>query len=63
MFHADTHMLIDHWTTLSRRPSVVGDVPDRNSFHPDALGLRLPRLFMAEVTPGGARLRIAGSWI
>lgn len=63
MFHADTHMLIDHWTTLSRRPGVVGDVPDRNSFHPDALGLRLPRLFMAEVTPGGARLRIAGSWI
>jgi hypothetical protein len=63
MFHADTHMLIDHWTMLSRRPGVLADVPDRNSFHPDALGLRLPRLFMAEVTPGGARVRIAGSWI
>lgn len=63
MFHADTHLLIDHWTTLSRQPSATAGVPDRNSFHPDALGLRLPRLFMAEVTPSGARLRIAGSWV
>lgn len=63
MFHADTHLLIDHWTHLSRRPGVVADVPDRNSFHPDALGLRLPRLFMAEVAADGCRLRTTGSWI
>lgn len=63
MFHADTHLLIDHWTTLSRRAGAVADVPDRNSFHPDALGLRLPRLFMAEVAADGCRLRITGSWI
>lgn len=63
MFHADTHLLIDHWTSLSRRAGVVADVPDRNSFHPDALGLRLPRVFMAEVDASGCRLRTIGSWI
>ena len=63
MFHADTHLLINHWTRLSRRLGVVADVPDRNSFHPDALGLRLPRLFMAEVAADGCRLRATGSWI
>lgn len=63
MFHADTHLLIDHWTRLSRQPAVVADVPDRNSFHPDALGLRLPRLFMAEIAADGCTLRTIGSWI
>ena len=63
MFHADTHLLIHHWTSLSRRPSTTAGVPNRNSFHPDAMGLRLPRLFMAEIHVRGCRLRIAGSWI
>lgn len=63
MFHADTHLLIDHWTRLSRQPSSVAGVPDRNSFYPDTLGLRMPRLFMVEVAAGGASLRLAGSWI
>lgn len=63
MFHADTHLLIDHWTTLSRSPSAAGGIPNRNSLHPDALGLRLPRLFMAEVGAGDCRLRTAGTWI
>lgn len=63
MFHADTHLLIDHWTTLSRAPSATGDIPNRNSLHPDAMGLRLPRLLLAETSEGQTHLRVAGSWI
>lgn len=63
MFHADTHLLIDHWTTLSRAPSATGGIPNRNSLHPDALGLRLPRLLLAETSERQMHLRVAGSWI
>jgi hypothetical protein len=63
MFHPDTHFLIDHWTALSRRPAVRAGVPDRASLEPDALGLRLPRLFIAERDGEDAVIRLAGSWI
>ncbi|MGV9008477.1 PAS domain-containing protein [Brevundimonas sp.] len=63
MFHADTHLLIDHWTTLSRAPSAMGGIPNRNSLHPDALGLRMPRLFMAEIMGDAPLLRVCGEWI
>lgn len=48
MFHPDTQFLIDHWTGLSRQPSVRAGVPDRTALEPDVLGLRLPRAFIAE---------------
>jgi hypothetical protein len=63
MFHPDTQFLIDHWTTLSRRVGVRAGIPDRASLAPDALGLRLPRAFIAEREGDGAIIRVAGSWI
>lgn len=63
MFHSDTQFLIDHWTGLSRRPSVRAGIPDRASFAPDALGLRLPRAFIAERRQDDAVIRLAGTWI
>lgn len=63
MFHSDTQFLIDHWTGLSRRPSVRAGIPDRASFEPDALGLRLPRAFIAERHQDDAVIRLAGTWI
>ncbi|HYD28240.1 PAS domain-containing protein [Brevundimonas sp.] len=63
MFHPDTQFLIDHWTALSRRPDSRGGIPDRAAIEPDALGLRLPRAFVALRTGGDAVIRLAGSWI
>ncbi len=63
MFHPDTQALIDQWTALALRPGVRAGVPDRSDFAPDALGLRLPRAFMAERIGGEAVLRLAGTWI
>ena len=63
MFHPDTQALIDQWTALSRRAGVRAGVPERSDFAPDALGLRLPRAFMAKRTGDDAVLRLAGSWI
>ena len=63
MFHPDTQFLIDHWTTLSRRPESRGGIPDRAAIEPDALGLRLPRAFVAHRTGEDAAIRLAGSWI
>lgn len=63
MFHPDTQFLIDHWTGLSRRPSVRAGIPDRAAIEPDALGLRLPRVFIAERDGEDAVIRLAGSWI
>lgn len=63
MFHPDTQFLIDHWTTLSRRAESRGGIPDRAALEPDALGLRLPRIFVAQWTGDGATVRLAGSWI
>jgi len=63
MFHPDTQFLIDHWTALSRREAVRAGIPDRASLEPDALGLRLPRVFIAERTAEDAVLRLAGTWI
>lgn len=63
MFHPDTQFLIDHWTGLSRRPSVRAGIPDRNSLEPDVLGLRLPRAFIAERDGDDAIIRLAGTWI
>ena len=63
MFHPDTQFLIDNWTTLSRRPDTRGGIPDRAALEPDALGLRLPRAFIARRTGDDAVIRLAGSWI
>jgi hypothetical protein len=63
MFHPDTQFLIDHWTTLSCRPESRGGIPHRVAVEPDALGLRLPRAFMAHRTDDDAVIRVAGGWI
>lgn len=63
MFHPDTQFLIDHWTALSRRGAVRAGIPDRASLEPDALGLRLPRIFIAERDGEDTVIRLAGSWI
>lgn len=63
MFHPDTQFLIDYWTDLSRRPSVRAGIPDRASLEPDALGLRLPRVFIAARDNEDAVIRLAGTWI
>lgn len=63
MFHPDTQFLIDHWTGLARRPSVRAGIPDRSALEPDALGLRLPRAFVAERDGDDAVIRLAGTWI
>lgn len=63
MFHPDTQFLIDHWTGLARRPSVRAGIPDRALLEPDALGLRLPRAFIAERNGDEAIIRLAGTWV
>jgi hypothetical protein len=63
MFHPDTQFLIDHWMTLSRRPESRGGIPRRAAVEPDALGLRLPRAFVAHRNGEDAVIRLAGSWI
>jgi hypothetical protein len=63
MFHPDTQFLIDHWTALSRRAESRGGIPNRATLEPDALGLRLPRIFVAQRTGEDAVVRLAGSWI
>lgn len=63
MFHPDTQFLIDHWTALSRRSVSRGGIPDRAALEPDALGLRLPRMFMAQRSRDDAVVRLAGGWI
>lgn len=63
MFHPDTQFLIDHWTALSRRVETRGGIPDRTALEPDALGLRLPRVFMARRSGDDAVIRLAGGWV
>ena len=63
MFHPDTQFLIDHWTRLSAGDGARAGVPSRAGFHPDALGLRLPRAFIADRLGHGGVLRLSGSWI
>ena len=63
MFHPDTQFLIDHWTALSRRPEARGGIPGRAALEPDALGLRLPRILMAQRSGDDAVVRLSGSWI
>lgn len=63
MFHPDTQFLIDHWTSLARGPETRGGIPARTAVEPDALGLRLPRAFVACRTGDDAVIRLAGSWI
>lgn len=63
MFHPDTQFLIDHWTSLSRRPDSRGGIPRRAAVEPDVLGLRLPRAFVAHRAGEDAIIRLAGSWI
>lgn len=63
MFHPDTQFLIDHWTGLSRRADTRAGIPARAAVDPAALGLRLPRVFMAECPGEGAVVRLAGGWI
>lgn len=63
MFHPDTQFLIDHWTRLSRGAAVRAGIPERGLLAPEALGLRLPRVFVAERTADDAVIRLGGSWI
>jgi len=63
MFHPDTQFLIDHWTRLAARSDSRGGVPYRATLFPDALGLRLPRTFIAERSVNTLRLRLVGGWI
>jgi hypothetical protein len=63
MFHPDTQFLIDHWTGLSHGGAVRAGIPERAALAPDALGLRLPRVFVAERTADDAVIRLGGSWI
>ncbi|MDP1913945.1 PAS domain-containing protein [Brevundimonas sp.] len=63
MFHPDTQFLIDHWTGLSRQGAVRAGIPDRAALEPDALGLRLPRAFIAERNGEDAVIRLAGTWV
>ena len=63
MFHPDTQFLIDHWAGLSRQTHARAGIPERSALRPDALGLRLPRVFVAERTGDDAVIRLAGSWI
>lgn len=63
MFHPDTQFLIDHWMSLSRRPESRAGIPRRAAVEPDALGLRLPRAFVAHRRGDDAVIRLAGSWI
>jgi hypothetical protein len=63
MFHPDTQFLIDHWTALSRGNAVRGGIPDRAALQPEALGVRLPRVFLAERDGEDAVVRLAGAWI
>jgi len=63
MFHPDTQFLIDHWTALSRRAETRGRIPDRAAVDPGAIGLRLPRAFMAQRSRDDAVIRLAGGWI
>ena len=63
MFHPDTQFLIDHWTSLAGCPESRGGIPNRADVEPDALGLRLPRAFVARRTGEDAIIRLAGSWI
>ena len=63
MFHPDTQFLIDHWTGLSGRADTRAGIPARAVLEPAALGLRLPRVFMAERPGEEAVVRLAGGWI
>jgi len=63
MFQPDTQFLIDHWTGLSRRAGARGGIPARAALEPDALGVRLPRAFIAERAGEDAIIRLAGGWI
>jgi hypothetical protein len=63
MFHPDTQFLIDHWTALARRPEARGGIPHRAALQPDALGLRLPRAFVAQSSGDDAAIRLSGGWI
>lgn len=63
MFHPDTQFLIDHWTALSRDRTTHAGVPHRAALQPQDLGLRLPRIFMAQRTGEDALIRFAGGWI
>ncbi len=63
MFHPDTQFLIDHWTRLAAGEDARAGVPSRAGFHPDALGLRLSRAFIADRIGQGGVLRLSGGWI
>lgn len=61
MFHPDTQLLIDHWTGLARAARVRGGIPERAHLNPEALGRRLPRVFVADWRDSQAVLRLAGT--
>lgn len=63
MFHPDTQFLIEHWRGLARRSNSRAGIPDRTALHPDVFGVRLPRMFMLDVTESQPLLRVAGGWI
>jgi len=63
MFHPDTQFLIDYWARLSLGEGVRAGIPDRAALQPASLGLRLPRVFIAERAGEDAVIRLAGTWV
>lgn len=63
MFQPDTQFLIDHWKALASQPGARAGIPDRSALEPDVLGLRLPRVFLAERVGQETTIRLAGGWI
>lgn len=65
MFHSDTEALIKLWTSLRSGPESRAGLPSRASLHPEALGPRLTRVFLADRNQdeADARLRLAGDWL
>ncbi|HZV84000.1 MAG TPA: PAS domain-containing protein [Brevundimonas sp.] len=63
MFQPDTQFLIDHWTGLSQSPATRGGIPSRKAFEPQTMGLRLPRILLADRLGDAPCLRLAGGWI
>lgn len=61
MFHPDTQFLIDHWTGLARTGAVRGGIPARAALRPEALGRRLPRVFIADRRDSQTVLSLAGT--
>lgn len=59
MFHSGTQSLINCWLTLSK----AGQAPRRTDFSPALVPELAPRLFLADRSRGGPKLRLAGEFV